>query len=207
VSDTITGMSTGTWESHLESRGNPMLEGTWGDTPWGFYEYGQEVPSALPIRTSMCVPVCSLDSRNPQVMLTLNLGRGGYEIPGGHLDPLRDGEMESAPQAAARETPEETGLHVESRLLIPYGYIEATNVSNGNYPRLSYMQLFGAYAPNNPDVITDPEVDGAGIFTINALRRMTERGAMKTTEFALVCSGIRAVFRHHGLPDEHITMS
>lgn len=202
----MTDMSANTWEMHLESRASPVIEGTWGNTPWGFYEYSQEIPKKLPIRTGMCVPVCSLDERNSQVMLTLNMKRGGYEIPGGHLDPLGNGKMEGASQAAARETTEETGLYVEPILLIPYGYIEARNDSGGKYPPLSYMQFFGAHIPERPDLITDSDVDGAGIFTVDALHRMAQRGLIKTTELALTCLGIRAVLRHYNLRDEHIKM-
>lgn len=194
------------WESHLESRENPAFDGRWGETPWGFYEYDQKVPSSLPIRTGMCVPVRSFDPHNPQVMLTLNLGRGGYEIPGGHLDSLEDGRMESSAQAASREVAEETGLEVEPNWLVPYGYIEAQNKPGGKYPPRNYMQFFGVHAPGIPGEITDPEVDGAGVFTLDALGRMTERGAMRTTELQLVCAGIRAVFKHSGLPYAHISM-
>lgn len=206
LSDSIANMSTNTWEMHLESRDNPAIEGAWGDIPWEFYEFSQEIPEELPIRTGMCVPVCSLDVHNPQIMLTLNMKRGGCEIPGGHLDPLGDSEMEVASQAAARETPEETGLHVGPALLIPYGYIEAKNDSSGKYPPVSYMQFFGAYIPENPGLITDSKVDGAGIFTVDALHRMAQRGLMKTTELGLACLGVRAVLRHHNLSDEHIKM-
>lgn len=184
-----------------------MFEGTWGETPWEFYEYGQEVPHTLPIRTAMCVPVCSLDPGNPQVMLTLNLRRGGYEIPGGHRDPLEHGGVEPPRWAAVREAQEETGLRLRRlRLLIPFGYTEVRNDASSDYPPRSYMQFFGVHARKRPGRITDPEVDGAGIFTLDALRTMAERGAMKTTELELVCSGIRAVLRQHGLPDEHIAM-
>ncbi len=199
-------MSINTWESHLASRTGPTLEGTWGDAPWEFHEHGQGVPDILPVRTAMCVPVCSLDPHNPQVALTLNLRRGGYEIPGGHLDPLEGGKVELQSQAAARELTEETGLRVEPTLLIPYGYIEARNNPDGPYPPRTYMQFFAAYTPDKPGRITDPEVDGAGIFTLDALRAMTERGAMRVTELGLVCLGIRAILKHHGLPDEHIAM-
>lgn len=199
-------MSTSTWEMHLGSRANPAIEGTWGNIPWEFYEYSQEIPEELAVRTGMCVPVCSLDEHNPQVMLTLNMKRGGCEIPGGHLDTLGNGKMEVASQAAARETPEETGLHVEPTLLIPYGYIEARNDSGGKYPPLSYMQFFGAYTPDTPGFITDFEVDGAGIFTVDALRIMAKRELIKVTELGLACLGIRAVLRHYNLSDEHIEM-
>lgn len=206
MSGTINGMGTHTWESHLESRNTPVLEGTWGNAPWGFYEHGQEVPPTLPVRTAMCVPVCSLDPYNPQVALTLNLRRGGYEIPGGHRDPLAGGELESPAIAAARELMEETGLPTEPALLIPYGYIEARNDTSGPYPPRSYMQFFATHTPDRPGQITDPEVDGAGIFTLDALRTMTERGAMRVTELGLVCAGVRAVLSHHGVSNEHIAM-
>ena len=199
-------MSANSWEIHLESRGSPAVEGTWGDIPWEFYEYGEEIPEELAIRTGMCVPVCSLDERNPQVMLTLNMKRGGYEIPGGHLDSLGDGKMEIASQAAARETPEETGLHVEPTLLIPSGYIESRNDSGGRYPPLSYMQFFGAHTPHNPGLITDHNVDGAGIFTVDALRIMAKRELIKATELELACLGIRTVLKYYNLSDEHIAM-
>lgn len=207
MSGTITGMGIHTWESHLESRGAPVLEGTWDDgTPWKFYEHEQEVPDALPIRTAMCVPVCSIDLYNPQVGLTLSLRRGGYEIPGGHRDPLANGELETPATAAARELTEETGLRTAPAMLVPYGYAEARNDPDSPYPPYSYMQFFAAHTPGRPGRITDPEVDGAGIFTLDALRTMTERGAMRTTELGLVCVGVRAVLRHHGLPDGHIAL-
>ena len=186
------------WEQHLSSRDGPAVEGMWDDTPWGFYGYDQVLPAALPIRTSMCVPVCSLNPRNPQVMLTLNIGRGGWETPGGHLEVL-----ERTPQAAIRETLEETGLHIENGL-IPYGYIEARNAPDTAYPPRAYMQFFGAYTPGYPGPITDPEVDGAGIFAFDALRIMAERGAIQATELHLVGLGIRAVFKQLGLSDQHI---
>ena len=200
-------MSVNTWESHLDARDNPVLEGAWDDgTPWGFYTHNQVIPPEVPVRTSMCVPVCSLNSYNPQVMLTLNIGRGGFEIPGGHLDPIEDGEVETAPLAAARETGEETGLHVEAGRLIPYGYIEARNAPDTAYPPLTYMQLFGTWASGYPGPITDNEVDGAGVFTLDALHRMAERGAIRTTELGLICLGVRAVLKHHGISDERIRM-
>lgn len=188
------------------------MDGIWSDgTPWGFYGYSQEVPPELPIRTGMCVPVRSLDPHNPQVMLTLNLRRGGWEIPGGHLDPLENGEKESASVAAARETREETGLEVASGLLVPYGYIEATNSPVARpgaktYPPRTYMQFFGVHAPDSAGPIIDPEVDGAGTFTLDALHRMAERGGMKLTELQLTILGVSAVLRHHGVSDENIRM-
>lgn len=194
------------WESHLELRDEPAVEGTWGETPWGFYPYNQPVPGELPIRTSMCVPICALDLENPEVMLTINVARGGYEIPGGHLDPLDDTTLETSAAAAIRETKEETGLCVQDYELVPYGYIEVKNTTNEAYPPLSYMQFFGAYSPEAPGPITDPKVDGAGRFSLDALHRMAERNAMKSTELQLVCHGIRAVLRSRGLSDEHIRM-
>ncbi|HEU4914686.1 MAG TPA: NUDIX hydrolase [Candidatus Saccharimonadales bacterium] len=154
----------------------------------------------------MCVPVCSLDPYNPQVGLTLNLGRGGYEIPGGHRDPLEDGSLEPPRQAAVRELTEETGLRTEPKLLIPYGYTEVRNSPDSPYPPRSYMQFFTAYTPDRPGRITDPEVDGAGIFTLDALRTMTERGTMRTSELKIVCMGICAVLKNRGLSDEHIAL-
>jgi 8-oxo-dGTP pyrophosphatase MutT (NUDIX family) len=192
------------WESHLELRDDPVIEGAWGETPWGFYTYNQPVPAELPIRTSMCVPVCSLDLENPEVMLTINVKRGGYEIPGGHLDPLDNDTLETSGAAAVRETKEETGLHVQPYELVPYGYIEVKNTTNDAYPPLSYMQFFGAHAPEKPGHISDPKVDGAGRFTLDALYRMAERDAMRATELQLVCHGVRAVLRSRGLSDEHI---
>ena len=66
------------------------------------------------------------------------------------------------------------------------------------------MKCFGAHAPEAQDLITDPKVDGAGRFTLDALYRIAERDAMRTTELQLVCYGVRAVLRSRGLPDEHI---
>lgn len=195
------------WESHLEQRDDPAIEGAWGETPWGFYTYDQPVPAEMSISTSMCVPVCSLDLENPEVMLTINVKRGGYEIPGGHLDPLNDSTLETAAAAAIRETKEETGLQVRDYELVPYGYIEVENTTNEAYPPLSYMQFFGAYAPEKPGRITDPKVDGAGKFTLDALHRLAGRDAMKSTELQLVHYGIRAVLRSRGLSDEHIRVS
>lgn len=196
-----------TWQSHLELRDDPAIEGTWGETPWGFYTYDQPVPAELPIRTSMCVPVCSLDLENPEVMLTLNIKRGGYEIPGGHLDPLDDDRLETSAAAALRETKEETGLRIQDYNLVPYGYIEVENKTNAAYPPLSYMQFFGAHAFEAPGLIADPKVDGAGRFTLDALHRMAERDAIKSTEIQLVHHGVRAVLRSRGLSDEHVRMS
>ncbi len=200
-------MSANAWELHLNTRGDPAIQGTWrDDTPWDFYTYDHLVAPELPVHTGMCVPVCSLNPSNPQVMLTLNIERGGFEIPGGHLDALEAGGVEDAPIAAARETEEETGLSVAPSRLLPYGYVEARNPPGSAYPPRTYMQFFGVWAPDHPGLITDFEVDGAGIFTWNALRRMAERGAMKTTELQLVGLGIRRVFRDRRIPDEHITL-
>lgn len=208
LSDTIScmGMEAEAWRSHLDSRGDSALSGAWTNTPWEFYEYDQEMPSTLPIRTAMCVALRSLDLYNPQVILTLNLLRGGYEIPGGHLDLLADGQKESSAQAAARETLEETGLRVDPQQLIPFGYIEAKSNSTADYPPISYMQFFGTYNTGIPGVITDPQVDGADTLTRNELHGKTERGEMKLPELRLVYFGIRAVFRHYELSDEHLTM-
>lgn len=195
------------WEQHIELRGDPALTGAWEDgTPWAFYSYDQVLPDGLPVITSMCVPVCSLDLLNPQVMFTLNLGRGGFEIPGGHGEQLENGEMETLPAAALRERGEETGLHTATKPLIPYGYSEAINAPGSVYPPLSYMQFLVAYTPDNPGLITDPEVDGAGVFTLDASRRMAERGLIKVSELGLACLGVRALFRYYGLPNEHIRM-
>lgn len=192
------------WESHLKQRDDPAIDGAWSETPWSFYTYDQPVPAEMSISTSMCVPVCSLDLENPEVMLTINVKRGGYEIPGGHLDPLDDGTLESAAAAAIRETKEETGLQVRDYELVPYGYIEVKNTNNTAYPPLSYMQFFGAYAPEKPGRITDPNVDGAGRLTLDAIQRLTQREVIKLTELQLIHYGIRAVLRSRGLSDEHI---
>jgi len=193
------------WQSHVESRGNPALEGAWGDIPWEFYEHNQVVPDAL-VRTAMCVPVRLLNPIDPQVMLTLNQKRSGWEIPGGHLDRLADSIMETPAQAAARETEEETGLRVASGRLVPYGYVEVRNNSAGDYPPRSCMQFFGVYAPGEPGRPTDPAVDGADTLAITELREKVVLGEMKATELALVCFGVRTVLRHHGLPYEHLTL-
>lgn len=200
-------MNSSEWESHLVLRGDPTFEGEWGDSTWGFYECTQDVPDALP-RTAMCVTVCSLDPENPQVALTLNMQRGGFEIPGGHRDPMESGELEPPRRTALREVREETGLRLRRiRQLIPFGYNEVSNHPGSGYPPLSYMQFYGVHTKKKAGLIADPEVDGAGVFTLDALHTMAQRGAMKVTELRLVCVGLRAVLRHNGITDEHVKMS
>lgn len=199
-------MNIHNWDSHLNSRSDAAIEGLWGNTAWEFYGYDAPLPDTLPISTSMCVPVSRLDPHNPQVVLTLKLDRGGYEIPGGHVDILTNGKPEAPAETAVRETEEETGLRIEKDLLIPYGYIEAKNRPGGKYPPLSYMQFFGVHAPESPGRITDPKVDGAGIFSIDALHIMARRGAIRTAELGLICLGVRAVLKNHGISDEYIKM-
>lgn len=198
MSGTIVDMNKNTWESHLSSRGNPVLTGNWGTTPWEFYSYDRLVPtSQVVVRTAMCVPVCSLNRKNPRVMLTIDPDRGGYEIPGGHVDTLKNGTVESTAVAAAREVREETGLDVPARLLIPFGYTEAQNSRNPKYPPITYMQFFAAYTSEDPGPIEDPEVNGAGTFALEALVRMAQRKLMKTSELEIIRLGVAAILRRH----------
>lgn len=194
------------WENHLLTRGDPAIRGiTWGPGVDCNFYLSEVEPPYHKCTAAMGIVVTNLVTA--RVALTLNdqPGRGGYEIPGGHIDELPDGTRETPVVAAAREIGEETTvdagvLRLAERLKI-FAYYEITNPPNSRYPPRTYMTFHAALAPDAPKHMrppTDPEVPGAEIRTLYAIEKvLLAHGRITATEYAIALHGVRAVRRWH----------
>lgn len=171
------------------------LSGTWpGGAKWEFFLSNRALDPAL-CTTVACVAIRDLkrNLNDTEVVLTYDRKRTGWEMLGGHLDPLGGGKRETLEQALSRESLEEAGFAIAR--MVPFGYRKVTNPASSKYPPESFTPFYWATTKSSLRAPTDPEKPPCGTFRMDSVRQLADAGIMKADEFAIVKYGVEAAIR------------
>lgn len=179
--------------------------GTWGDVRWELFR-ARRLPDGALCTAAGCVAIRDVLTR--EVVLTYNPGReleddtvikAGWEILGGHLDPIDpndpEGPKESPELAVQREALEEGGFRFHISQMGLFAYRKIYNPRGGRsspYPPVAYYPFYWAVSDQALVRPTDPEEPATGTFSLDALNVLVTVGAMEATERDIVRLGLQA---------------